>query len=54
MTDTPRPIEGLDGVIRKGRRYTVDELEGHRIARVRIEKTTKAEGEAEAAKGAGN
>jgi len=38
----------------EGRRYTVDELEGHRIARVRIEKTTKAEGEAEAAKGAGN
>jgi CBS domain containing-hemolysin-like protein len=38
----------------EGRRYTVDELEGHRIARVRIEKTTKAEGETEAAKGAGN
>jgi len=29
-------------------------LEGHRIARVRIEKTTKAEGEAEAAKQGGD
>jgi CBS domain containing-hemolysin-like protein len=38
----------------EGRRYTVEELEGHRIAKVRIEKTTKAEGEAEAAKGAGD
>src|SRR5277367_5110471 len=38
----------------EGRRYTGDELEGHRIARVRIEKTTEVEGEAEAAKGAGN
>src|SRR5438270_5215821 len=37
-----------------GRRYTVEELEGHRIARVRIEKTAKVEAEAEAAKGAGN
>lgn len=35
----------------EGRRYTVEELEGHRIARVRIEKTAKIE--AEAAKGAG-
>ena len=34
----------------EGRRYTVEEMEGHRIARVRIEKTAKAEGEAEAAK----
>ena len=38
----------------EGRRYTVEELEGHRIARVRIEKTAKVESEAEAAKGAGN
>jgi CBS domain containing-hemolysin-like protein len=38
----------------EGRRYTVEELEGHRIARVRIEKTAKVEGEAEAAKGAGD
>ena len=38
----------------EGRRYTVEEMDGHRIARVRIEKTTKAEGEAEAAKGAGD
>src|ERR1017187_10294275 len=37
----------------EGRRYTVEELEGHRIARVRIEKTAKVEGEAEAARGAG-
>ena len=34
-----------------GRRYTVEQLEGHRIARVRIEKTAKAEGEAEAQRG---
>ena len=38
----------------EGRRYTVDELEGHRIAKVRIEKTTKTEGEAEAAKQGGD
>jgi putative hemolysin len=38
----------------EGRRYTVEELEAHRIARVRIEKVTRAEGEAEAAKGAGD
>ena len=37
----------------EGRRYTVEEIEGHRIARVRIEKMAKIEGEAEAAKGAG-
>ncbi len=36
-----------------GRLYTVEELEGHRIAKVRIEKTTRIEGQAEAAKGAG-
>ncbi|HEY6769908.1 MAG TPA: hemolysin family protein [Candidatus Sulfotelmatobacter sp.] len=34
----------------EGRRYTVEELEGHRIAKVRIEKTAKAEAEAEAAR----
>jgi CBS domain containing-hemolysin-like protein len=38
----------------EGRRYTVEELEGHRIARVRIEKVAKAEAETEAAKGAGH
>jgi CBS domain containing-hemolysin-like protein len=38
----------------EGRRYTVDQMEGHRIARVRIEKTAQTEGEAEAAKGAGS
>ncbi len=37
-----------------GRRYTVEELEGHRIARVRIEKTAKVEGEAEVAKQGGD
>jgi magnesium and cobalt exporter, CNNM family len=38
----------------EGRRYMVEELEGHRIARVRIEKTIKAESEAEAAKQGGD
>ena len=38
----------------EGRRYTVEELEAHRIARVRIEKTAKVEGDAEAAKQAGD
>ena len=38
----------------EARRYTVEELDGHRIARVRIEKTTKEEGEAEAAKQGGD
>src|ERR1700752_443017 len=38
----------------EGRRYTVEELEGHRIARVRIEKTAKVEGEAEAARQGGD
>src|SRR5579864_1640368 len=38
----------------EGRRYTVEELEGHRIARVRIEKTAKVEGETEAAKQGGD
>jgi len=38
----------------EGRRYTVEELDGHRIARVRIEKTAKVEGEAEAAKQGGD
>ena len=37
----------------EGRRYTVEELEGHRIARVRIEKVAR-DGEAEAARGAGD
>jgi putative hemolysin len=34
----------------EGRRYTVEELEGHRIARVRVEKTNKLENEVETAK----
>jgi CBS domain containing-hemolysin-like protein len=38
----------------EGRRYTVEELEGHRIARVRIEKSVNVEGEAEAAKQGGD
>jgi putative hemolysin len=36
----------------EGRRYTVEEIEGHRIAQVRIEKTSKVD-EAEAAKQGG-
>jgi CBS domain containing-hemolysin-like protein len=38
----------------EGWRYTVEELEGHRIAKVRIEKAAKGEEEAEAAKSAGD
>ena len=38
----------------ENRRYTVEELEGHRIARVRIEKMSHAEGDAAAAKQAGD
>lgn len=38
----------------EGRRYTVEEIDGHRIARVRIEKTAKVDGDAEVAKGAGH
>jgi len=38
----------------EGRRYTVEQMDGHRIARVRIEKTAQTEGEAEAARGAGS
>ena len=38
----------------EGRRYTVEELEGHRISKVRIEKVSRAEGEAEAAKQGGD
>jgi len=37
-----------------GRRYTVEEMEGHRIARVRIEKLARVENEAEAAKQGGD
>jgi len=37
-----------------GRRYTVEQLEGHRIAKVRIEKTSKVDGEAEAARQGGD
>ena len=43
-----------DSLEYEGRRYTVEEIEGHRIARVRIEKTAKVEGEAEAAKQVGD
>jgi putative hemolysin len=38
----------------EGHRYTVEQMEGHRIARVRVEKVEKVEGEAEVAKGAGH
>ena len=37
----------------EGRRYTVEELDGHRIAKVRIDKVNREEGEVEAAKGVG-
>jgi CBS domain containing-hemolysin-like protein len=37
----------------EGRRYTVEELDGLRIARVRIEKTARVEGEVEPAQHAG-
>jgi CBS domain containing-hemolysin-like protein len=43
----PEPRESLEY---EGRRYTVEELDGHRIARVRIEKIAKTEAEAEAAR----
>jgi CBS domain containing-hemolysin-like protein len=38
----------------EGRRYAVEELEGHRISRVRIEKVARVEGEAEAARQGGD
>jgi putative hemolysin len=38
----------------EGRRYTVEELDGHRIARVRIERAAKVGDEAEAAKQGGD
>jgi CBS domain containing-hemolysin-like protein len=38
----------------EGRRYTVEELDGLRIARVRIEKTAKVEGDVEPAQHAGH
>ena len=38
----------------EGRRYTVAELDGHRISRVRIEKVARGEGEAEAARQGGD
>jgi putative hemolysin len=37
----------------EGRRYTVEEMDAHRIARVRIEKVAEVKGEAEVARGAG-
>jgi CBS domain containing-hemolysin-like protein len=37
----------------EGYRYTVEEMEGHRIAKVKIEKVESAESEAESAKQAG-
>ncbi|HKU24743.1 MAG TPA: hemolysin family protein [Candidatus Sulfotelmatobacter sp.] len=46
--------ENRDTFEYEGRRYTVEEMDGHRIARVRIEKTAKVEGEAEAARGVGS
>jgi CBS domain containing-hemolysin-like protein len=37
-----------------GRRYTVEEMEAHRIAKVRIEKTSKTEAEMETARHGGD
>ena len=47
----PSPRESFEY---EDRRYTVEEMEGHRIAQVRIEKAAKTEGEAQAAKQAGD
>jgi putative hemolysin len=38
----------------EGHRYTIEEMEGHRIAKVRIEKTAKVAGEAQAARQVGD
>ena len=38
----------------EGRRYTVEEMDGHRIAKVKIEKTAKTDAEADAAKQGGD
>jgi CBS domain containing-hemolysin-like protein len=38
----------------EGHRYTVEEMEGHRIAKVKIEKVENVEGKAESAKHAGD
>jgi putative hemolysin len=38
----------------EGHRYTVEEMEGHRIAKVRIEKIENIDGKAESAKQAGD
>src|SRR6201987_2729894 len=38
----------------EGRRYTIEEMEAHRIAKVRIEQTSKVEDQAQAAKHAGD
>jgi putative hemolysin len=38
----------------EGHRYTVEEMEGHRIARVKIEKVENVDGKAEPAKQAGD
>jgi CBS domain containing-hemolysin-like protein len=38
----------------EGHRYTVEEMEGHRIAKVRIEKVEGAESKVESAKQAGD
>jgi CBS domain containing-hemolysin-like protein len=38
----------------EGHRYTVEEMEGHRIAKVKIEKVENIEGKAESVKHAGD
>ena len=47
----PGPRESFEY---EGRRYTVEQLEGHRIAQVRVEKTENVEAKAEPAKQAGD
>jgi magnesium and cobalt exporter, CNNM family len=47
----PNPGESFDF---EGHRYTIEEMEGHRIAKVRIEKPAQVPGEAQAARQAGD
>jgi len=47
----PNPGESFDY---EGHRYTIEEMEGHRIARVKIESTAKVDTEAQAAKQSGD
>jgi putative hemolysin len=51
LQQIPDPGESFDF---EGHRYTIEEMEGHRIAKVRIEKTADVEGQAKAARHAGD